>query len=72
MGIFRLLGRCGGKGMSRGKKRLIESKTKYRQLKKSTRKGTLRQAFICLRPRTSYPLPSLHTVYVDTVYSTFT
>jgi hypothetical protein len=32
-------------------------------------KGTLRQVFICLRPRTPYPSPPpLHTVYVYKVY----
>jgi hypothetical protein len=35
--------------------------------KKITCKGTLRNVFICLRPRTPYP-PALHTVYVYTVY----
>jgi hypothetical protein len=34
--------------------------------KKLTFKGSLRQVFICLRPRTPYP--PLHTVYVYTVY----
>jgi hypothetical protein len=35
--------------------------------KKLTCKGTLRQVFICLRPRTPYPPPPLHTVYVSKV-----
>jgi hypothetical protein len=35
--------------------------------KKLTSKGTLRQVFICLRPRPPYPKP-LHTEYVYTVY----
>jgi hypothetical protein len=35
--------------------------------KKMTCKGTLRQMFICLRPRTPYP-PPLHTVCVNTVH----
>jgi hypothetical protein len=37
--------------------------------KKITSKLTLRQVFICLRPRTPYPQP-LHTVYVYNIYST--
>ncbi len=32
-----------------------------------TCKGTLRQVFICLGPRTPLPPPLLHTVYVYTV-----
>jgi hypothetical protein len=36
--------------------------------KKLTCKGTLRQVFVCLRPRTPYRPPPLHTVYVYTVY----
>ncbi len=37
--------------------------------KKMTCKGTLRQVFICLFPRTSYPPPPpIHTVCVYTVY----
>jgi hypothetical protein len=52
----------------RRKIRLIEEGNgKYRHLKKLTRKGTLRQVIICLRPRT-HTLPPLHTVYVYTVY----
>jgi hypothetical protein len=47
----------------RRKIRLIEGNAKCRHLKKLTCKGTLRQVFICLRPRTPYPTP-LHTVYV--------
>ncbi len=35
--------------------------------KKFTCKGTLRKAFICLRPRP--PPPPLHTVYMYTVYT---
>jgi hypothetical protein len=35
--------------------------------KKFNCKGTLGQAFICLRPRTPYP-PSSQIVYVYTVY----
>jgi hypothetical protein len=48
------------------KVRLIEDNAKCRYLKKLTCKGTLRQVFICLRPRTPYT--PLHTVYVYTVY----
>jgi hypothetical protein len=51
------------KGSARRKIRLIEGNAKCRHLKKFMCKGTLRQVFICLRPRT----PSsayLHTVYV--------
>jgi hypothetical protein len=37
--------------------------------KKLTFKWTLRQVFICLRPRNPYhPPPPLHTVYVCAVY----
>ncbi len=45
---------------------LIEGNAKCRQLQRLICKGTLRQVFICLRPRTPYP--TLHTVYVYTVY----
>ncbi len=44
--------------------RLIEGNAKCRHLKQWTYKGTLRQVFVCPRPRTSYHPPSLHTVYV--------
>jgi len=37
--------------------RLIEGIAKCPHLKKLTCKGTLRQVFICLRPRTPYPSP---------------
>jgi hypothetical protein len=46
--------------------RLIEGYAKCLHLRKSTFKGTLRQVFICLRPRTPYL--SLYNVYVYTVY----
>ncbi len=36
--------------------RLIEDNAKYRHLKILTCKGTSRQVFICLRPRTAYTL----------------
>ncbi len=49
----------------RRKIRLIEGREKYRHLKTFTCKGTMRQVFICLRPRIPYPL---NTVYVYTVY----
>jgi hypothetical protein len=44
---------------SRGKIRLIEGNAKCRHLKKLAFKGTLRQVFVCLRPRTQYPYPPL-------------
>jgi hypothetical protein len=40
--------------------RLIEGNAKCRHLKKLTCTETLWQVFICLRPRTQYPLPPLH------------
>ncbi len=55
------------------KKRLIEGNAECRcffHLKNLTSKWTLRQVFICLKPRTprtTYP-PPLHTVYVYAVY----
>ena len=49
----------------RRKIRLLEGQAKYRHLKKLTCKGTVRQVFICLRPRTPYP-PPFHTVYLLT------
>jgi hypothetical protein len=47
---------------TRRKVRLIEGNVKCRHLKNSTYKGTLRQVFICLRPRTPYPPPP-YTLY---------
>ncbi len=47
--------------------RLKEGNAKCRHLKILSRKGTLRQLLISLRPRTSHP-PPLHTVYVYAVY----
>jgi hypothetical protein len=47
-------------GRERRKIRLIEGNAKCRHLKKLTCKGTLRQVFISLRPRTHIP-PPLHT-----------
>jgi hypothetical protein len=38
-----------------GELRLIKGNAKCRHLTKFTCKGTLRQVFICLRPRTPYP-----------------
>ncbi len=53
----------------RRKIRLIEGSAKCRHLKKITSKGTLRQVFICLRPKIPYrPPPPLHAVSVYTVY----
>ncbi len=49
-----------------GKVRLIEGNAKCRILK-LTCEGTLRQVFVCLRPRTPYPLKHC-TLYVYTVY----
>ncbi len=54
-------------GLARIKIRLIESNAKCCHLKKLICKGTLRQLFICLKPRTPYnPPPHLHSVYVYT------
>ncbi len=52
--------------LPRRKIRLIEGNAKCRHLKKLSCKGTLRQVFICRRPRTTYPPPAqcTHTVYV--------
>jgi hypothetical protein len=54
--------------------RFIEGNAKCRHQKKFPCKGTLRQVFICLRPRTPYiytsiPLP-LHTVRVYSILFT--
>ncbi len=43
---------------------LIEGNSKCRHLKKLTCKETLRQVFICLRPRTPYTPPPLHTASI--------
>ncbi len=54
----------------RRKIRLAEGNAKCHHLKKLTCKGTFRQVFICLRPRTLTPPPLyilLHTVYVYSV-----
>jgi hypothetical protein len=45
----------------RSKIRLIDGNAKCRHLKKLTCKETLRQAFICLRPRNTYPPNTLYT-----------
>ncbi len=50
-------------GIGRRKIRLIEGNAKCRRLKELTSKGTLRQGFICLKPRTPYP-PSTHCIPV--------
>jgi hypothetical protein len=52
--------------LNRRKLRLIEGNANCQTQKKFTYKETLRQVFICLRPRTPYP-PPLLTVYVYTV-----
>jgi hypothetical protein len=44
----------GEEGDSRRKIRLIESNAKMFSSKKLTSNGTLRQVFICLKPRTLY------------------
>jgi hypothetical protein len=47
----------------------VEGNAKCRHLKIDLYEGTLRQVFICLRPRTPQPPPPpLYTVYVFTVY----
>jgi len=57
------------KGGRRRKIRFIEGNAKCRHLKKFAYTGTLRQVFICLRPRTPYRSPLTgHNVYVYTVY----
>jgi hypothetical protein len=53
--------------LSRRKIRLIEGKAKCRHLKILTCKGTLRQVFICLRPRTPYT-PLSHCILVYSIY----
>jgi hypothetical protein len=47
----------------RSKIRLIEDNAKCRHLKKMTCKETLRQVFICLRPKTTYPPTHCILVY---------
>jgi hypothetical protein len=62
--------RCSASAVTsaRGKIRRIEGNAKCRHLNKLTCKGTLRQVFICLRPRTPYP--PLYTLYtVQYTYS---
>ncbi len=54
-------------GLWRGLVNYVDTKAKCRHLKKFTCEGTLRQVFICLRPRTTYP--PLHSVYVYYTYS---
>jgi hypothetical protein len=59
-------------GTWRRKIRLIEGNAICRQLTK-TCKGTLRQVFICLRPRVSYsPLPLTHCKRVYSTVHLFT
>ncbi len=52
----------------RRKIRLIEGNAKRCHLTKLTCNGTLRQMFICLRPRTPYPIPP-YTLYVCIQYT---
>ncbi len=53
-------------GRYRRKDKTQRKQCKISSSKKLTCKGTLRQVFICLRPRTPYP--PLHNVYLYTVY----
>ncbi len=53
--------------LKRRKIRLIESNAKFRHLTSLTCKGTLRQVFICLRPRTPYPPPLTHCIHVYSI-----
>jgi hypothetical protein len=55
------------KGGRRRKVRLIEGNAKCRHLKTITCKGTLRQEYICLSPRTPYTTP--YTLYTCILYS---
>jgi hypothetical protein len=56
--------------------RLIECNAKCRYLKRLTCRGTLRQVFYLSEtptpPMTPYSPPPLHTIYVYTVYCTYT
>jgi hypothetical protein len=57
-------------GLARRKIRLIESNEKCCHLKKLICKGTLRQLFIFLKPRTPYkPPPHIQSVNVYTVHT---
>ncbi len=47
----------------------IDTKAKYRHLKKLTCKGTLRKVFISLRPRTPYPLSYTLYTCIQYIYS---
>jgi hypothetical protein len=49
--------------------KLIDSNARCSYLKKFTCKGTLRQVFICLRPRTLYPPPLTHCIRVYIMYT---
>jgi hypothetical protein len=49
--------------------RLPEGNAKCCHLKQFTCKDTLRQVFICLRPRTPYPPSPPYTLYVQYTYS---
>jgi hypothetical protein len=51
-----------GEGVVRRKIRLIEGNAECRHLKTLTCRGTLRQVFICLRPRTLCPPPITHCI----------
>ncbi len=51
---------------------LTEGNAKCCHLKKLTCKGTLRKAFICLRPRTPYPPSLTHCIRVYSILTVFT
>jgi hypothetical protein len=56
-------------GKIRRKIRLIEDNAKCHHLKKLSYKGTLRQVFLCLRPRTQSP-PFTHCIRVYNILFT--
>ncbi len=55
---------------TRRKIRLLEGNAKCRHLKELNLKGTLRQVFISLWPRTLYPYPLPYTLFTCIVYTT--
>ncbi len=55
--------------IDRRKMRLIEGNAKCCHLKILTCKGTLRQVFIWLRPRTPYPPPPAYTLFTYILYT---
>jgi hypothetical protein len=56
-----------GEASGRRKIRLIEGNAKCRHLKILTFKGTLRQVFICLRPKPHTPAPLTHFILVYSI-----